>query len=58
MQRLTEQEQHLIREKILEKYGQVAVSPAGCFRYPVGREGITALGYPPLWEDLPEMLVA
>lgn len=59
MQPLTEQEQRLIREKILEKYGQVAASPAGCFRYPVGREGITALGYPPeLWEDLPETLVA
>ncbi len=59
MQQLTEQEQRLVREKILEKYDQVAASPTGCFQYPVGREGITALGYPPeLWEDFPETLLA
>jgi arsenite methyltransferase len=59
MQDLTEQEKSLIREKIQEKYDRVAASPAGCFRYPTGKEGISALGYPPeLWEDFPESLLA
>jgi ubiquinone/menaquinone biosynthesis C-methylase UbiE len=46
MQKLTDQEKGLIREKIQEKYDRVAASPSGCFRYPVGREGISELGYP------------
>ncbi len=59
MQKLTEQEKSLIREKIQEKYDRVAASPSGCFRYPVGREGIITLGYPPeLWQDFPETLLA
>lgn len=59
MQELTDQEKGLIREKIREKYGQVAASPAGCFRYPTGREGIEKLGYPAeIWKDFPEELLA
>jgi arsenite methyltransferase len=59
MQELTDQEKGLIREKIQEKYARVAASPAGCFRYPTGREGIEKLGYPPeLWIDFPEELLA
>jgi arsenite methyltransferase len=59
MQALTEQEKGLIREKIQEKYGRVAASLAGCFRYPTGREGIEKLGYPrELWENWPEALLA
>jgi arsenite methyltransferase len=59
MPELTAQEKELIREKIQEKYGRVAASPAGCFRYPTGREGIEKLGYPlKLWEDWPEALLA
>lgn len=59
MAQLSEQEKSLIREKIQEKYDRVAVSPGGCFRYPTGREGISALGYPPeLWEDWPESLLS
>ena len=59
MQELTDQEKGLIREKIQEKYERVAASPAGCFRYPTGREGIEKLGYPPeLWQDFPEELLA
>jgi len=43
---LTDTEVSLIREKIQEKYGKVAASPAGCFRYPTGEEGLRKLGYP------------
>jgi SAM-dependent methyltransferase len=58
MEQLTKQEKDLIRDKIREKYDRVAVSPGGCFRYPTGREGISALGYlPEWWQDLPESLL-
>ena len=43
---LTDQEKTLIREKIREKYGQAAVSPAGCFSYPNRVQGLRQLGYP------------
>ena len=35
-----------IRQRVAEKYRQVAVSPAGLFRYPTGAESARALGYP------------
>jgi arsenite methyltransferase len=34
-----------IRRGITEKYRQVAVSPAGLFRYPIGEESAIGLGY-------------
>ena len=34
-----------IKSQIKEKYRKVAVSPQGNFNYPVGREGLVALGY-------------
>jgi ubiquinone/menaquinone biosynthesis C-methylase UbiE len=43
---LTDAEVSLIREKIQEKYGKVAASPGGSFRYPTGEEGLRKLGYP------------
>ncbi|MDI6854719.1 MAG: methyltransferase domain-containing protein [Deltaproteobacteria bacterium] len=59
MEQLSQQEKDLIREKIMEKYDRVALSPGGCFRYPIGREGVRALGYPPeLWQDLPDDVLA
>jgi arsenite methyltransferase len=55
---LTDQEKTLIREKIQEKYAQAAVSPAGCFFYPTGVEGILQLGYPEeWWRDFPHPLL-
>lgn len=36
-----------IRNAIRNKYAEVAVSAAGKFSYPTGREGATALGYDP-----------
>jgi len=58
MEELTQQEKDLIRVKIKEKYDRVSLSPGGCFRYPTGQEGISALGYPPeLWQDLPDSLL-
>jgi arsenite methyltransferase len=36
-----------IRKAIREKYAEVAVSAAGKFAYPTGREGAEALGYDP-----------
>jgi arsenite methyltransferase len=42
-----------IRSAVRSKYRKVAVSPEGCFSYPVGRESALKLGYNPLWlEDL------
>lgn len=59
MEELTDQEKGLIRDKIQEKYARVAASPASCFRYPTGREGIEKLGYPrELWQDFPEDILA
>lgn len=55
---LTDQEKTLIREKIQEKYAQVAAGAPSCFRYPTGAEGAQILGYPPdLWQDFPEGLI-
>ena len=34
-----------IRQAVLAKYAQVAVSAKGQFRYPVGRQGLAGLGY-------------
>ena len=34
-----------IRQAVLAKYEQVAVSAKGQFRYPVGRQGLAGLGY-------------
>jgi arsenite methyltransferase len=45
-QPLTEQEIHLVREKIQGKYAQVAAAPAGRFRYPTGSEGLRLQQYP------------
>jgi len=36
-----------IRRGITRKYSQVAVSPAGFFRYPTGEDSARGLGYPP-----------
>jgi|UniRef100_A0A7C3V471 SAM-dependent methyltransferase len=44
---LTSQDRQRIEAAIREKYRQAAVSPAGLFRYPTGRAGLAALGYPP-----------
>ncbi len=35
-----------IRQGILNKYRQVAISPAGAFKYPVGEDSALGLGYP------------
>lgn len=55
---LTDQEKSLIREKVQEKYAQVAATPAGCFQYPTGVAGLRQLGYPEeLWRDFPPALL-
>jgi len=55
---LSEDQRRLVREKIREKYQQVAASPAGRFKYPTGMAGIKALGYAEgLWRDFPEALL-
>jgi len=55
---LTDQEKTLIRHKILEKYARAAVSPAGCFPYPTGVQGIRQMGYPEeWWRDFPPALL-
>ena len=41
------EERARIRQAVLAKYEQVAVSPKGQFRYPVGRQGLAGLGYDP-----------
>lgn len=41
----TTEEQNRIKESIQRKYAEVSVSPEGLFRYPIGREGLEALGY-------------
>jgi arsenite methyltransferase len=45
------QEKQLIFQGIRGKYAQVAQSPQGLFRFPTGREGLTALGYPRQYLD-------
>lgn len=55
---LSDREKNLIREKIREKYAQVAGTPAGCFGYSTGAAGLRQLGYPEeWWRDLPPALV-
>jgi SAM-dependent methyltransferase len=55
---LTDQEKSLIREKVQEKYAQVAATPAGCFQYPTGVAGLRQLGYPEeIWRDFPPALL-
>ena len=45
-QYLTDKEKTFVREKIQEKYVQVARSPAGLFNFPTGKRGARKLGYP------------
>lgn len=56
---LTIQEKQKIEETLREKYGKVAVSPEGQFKYPTGLAGLRALNYnPEILQDLPETVVA
>lgn len=41
----TTEERSRIVESIQRKYAEVSVSAEGLFRYPIGREGLEALGY-------------
>jgi SAM-dependent methyltransferase len=41
----TTEERNRIQETVRRKYAEVSVSPEGLFRYPIGREGLEALGY-------------
>ncbi len=55
----TPQGRQRIEEGIRRKYGKVAVSPEGLFRYPTGRAGLEALHYDPqLIKVLPEPVTA
>ena len=55
---LTDREKARIREKIREKYTRASVSPAGCFSYPTGVQGLRQLGYPEQWwRDFPPALL-
>jgi arsenite methyltransferase len=55
---LSDQEIGLVQAKIKEKYNQVASSPTGSFRYPVGSEAIRKLEYPPeIIADFPPALL-
>lgn len=42
---LTEGERERVARAVRDKYRKVAVSSAGQFRFPVGREGLAGLGY-------------
>lgn len=56
---LTAQDRQRIEANIRGKYLQVAVSPAGRFRYPTGRAGLEALNYDPeIIQALPEPVAA
>ena len=56
---LTSQDKQQIATNIRAKYGRVAVTPAGQFRYPTGRAGLEALGYDPeILKTLPEPVAA
>jgi arsenite methyltransferase len=56
---LTSQDKQQIAANIRAKYGRVAVTPTGQFRYPTGRAGLEALGYDPgILKTLPEPVVA
>ncbi len=55
----TPEDYQRIQAGIREKYGKVAVSPEGQFRYPTGRAGLEALGYDPeLIQALPAAVAA
>ncbi|MBI5520399.1 MAG: methyltransferase domain-containing protein [Desulfovibrio sp.] len=44
-----------IEDALLARFRKAAVSPAGLFEYPTGRDGLRALGYPaPFIESLPD----
>lgn len=47
----TEAQVERIQAEIREKYRTVADGPAGYFRYPVGAEGLSGLGYDPSLTD-------
>jgi arsenite methyltransferase len=52
---LTDNEKQQIEASIRAKYGKVAVTPEGQFRYPTGRVGLETLGYDPeMIKSLPE----
>ena len=56
---LTGQDKQRIKANIRAKYGRVAVTPEGQFRYPIGRAGLEALGYDPeILKTLPEPVAA
>ncbi len=56
---LNTQEKQKIEKGLREKYGKVAVSPEGQFRYPTGRAGLEALKYDPeILQGLPEPVTA
>ncbi len=44
---LTGQDRQQIEANIRAKYGRVAITPEGQFRYPIGRAGLEMLGYDP-----------
>lgn len=58
-QELTDREKQLVREKIQEKYAQVAAIGAPCcFRYPTGEEGLRLQKYPlELIQDFPKPIL-
>jgi len=56
---LTSQDKKRIEESILGKYGKVAVSPEGLFKYPTGLAGLKALNYnPEIIQALPATVAA
>jgi len=56
---LTSKDKKRIEESILGKYGKVAVSPEGLFKYPTGLAGLKALNYSPeIIQDLPATVAA
>lgn len=56
---LTRRDKQRIEESIRQKYLKAAISPEGLFRYPTGRAGLEALGYPPdIIRSLPDHVAA
>jgi arsenite methyltransferase len=57
--KLTGQDKQQIEANIRAKYGKVAITPEGQFRYPIGRAGLETLGYDPeILKTLPEPVAA
>ncbi len=57
--KINSEEKQKIDKSIKEKYGKVAVSPEGQFRYPTGQAGLRALRYDPkILRSLPEAVAA